>query len=399
MKFVTKDTTKNVLRNVLNGSLLNPLISNIKTWQEAADYVPYGGIYERLWTNLTAYGDVGKTIIYPNFGIRQTGTISSIKINIHARNGATWKLKIFRYNISASLYDFVGESSFVPTTTGIQTFDLTPINVQYGDIPALYTDVGNYPKVTQVNYSLRVKSVAGDISDSNAFDTTGTTAGNACMELYGQRPYIALAGGSTMMGANQGTGNKWFGCEYLAIPEANMVSYPGGNIESEPFYWTKLALDSTLNYQNHALSTNTYANGLSLLIPNALATHSKFVILGFGSNDLATGRTWAQVLSDLDAIKILFDASSSEKLLICDIAPRNDIDATLCGTLRTWNTNIAQWCTDNLATLVPIHDELGQVRIATGYIDDLKTEYSQDGIHLTLLGVKKYAEIMARFIE
>ena len=81
-------------------------------------------------------------------------------------------------------------------------------------------------------------------------------------------------------------------------------------------YYAKLALDSTLNYQNHALSTNTYANGLSLLIPNALATHSKFVILGFGSNDLATGRTWAQVLSDLDAIKILFDASSSEKFRI-----------------------------------------------------------------------------------
>jgi len=74
----------------------------------------------------------------------------------------------------------------------------------------------------------------------------------------------------------------------------------------------------------------------------------------------------------------------------------NDVQAA---TIRTWNANLAAWCLSNNATLIPTHDAMGKIRVSTGQLDDLKTEYDADGTHITQLGVLKMAEIMSPYIK
>jgi hypothetical protein len=64
------------------------------------------------------------------------------------------------------------------------------------------------------------------------------------------------------------------------------------------------------------------------------------------------------------------------------------------GTVRTWNANLAVWCAANGAHLIECHDPMGQVRISTGELDDMKTAYNQDGVHLSTVGVDALAQII-----
>jgi len=199
------------------------------------------------------------------------------------------------------------------------------------------------------------------------------------------------------MGANGGTNNNWYGAQFNGTLGTNAKAIPGGNPLSEIMAQVKVRIP-LLQYQNHALSTNTYAWGLSTGVPASLAVHPKYVIVGFGLNDIDQNRTWSQVESDLNAIKALFDASISENLLISEIQPRTYFDDAKSAIVRAWNVNLADWCTANDATLIICHDALGQIRPSTGEIDDLLSAYNQDQTHLTHAGVDKYAEIIANYI-
>jgi hypothetical protein len=106
-----------------------------------------------------------------------------------------------------------------------------------------------------------------------------------------------------------------------------------------------------------------------------------------GVNDIAAGFVWSSALTNLNSIRSKWTGS----LIVSEILPwtmGSDANNLL---IRTWNTNLAVWCATSSATLFQIHDSMGQTRGSTGQLDDLKTAYDSDGVHLTTAGKTNYA--------
>lgn len=133
---------------------------------------------------------------------------------------------------------------------------------------------------------------------------------------------------------------------------------------------------------DNALGSQTFAWVNSTGMPAAVATNPQAILIHCGVNDISDGRTWAQVESDLDGIK----AQWSGVLFISEILPWTNGTDEQNVTVRTWNDNLATWCAANDATLIATHDAMGQVRVSTGELDDLKTIYDSDGVHPTSAG-------------
>lgn len=384
-------------RTVIPGSGLKPLIKNINDWQTTGDPVLVGGRPSSLWVNSSA-DSADRTFMMPKFSCRQKTTITHIRVRLFQFNGDNpYKLKLFRYNYNTSVYDFLSESEFHPAAVGDQYCALdTPINCEMADTPAIYVPASNSVRIQDTKTIIGcLRSSNGDINTANAFSTVNNYPMH--FELFGYRPYLSITGASTQMGANGGANNNWYGSQFNGTLGTNSVTVPGGNPLSE--IWSRLqSRIPTLRYQNHALSTNTFAWGLSTGVPAALAVHPKVLIVGFGLNDITEGRTWEAIEADLDAIKVLFDASTAEKLFLMEMQPRTGETDAYNATLRQFNANFKTWANNNGARVIELHDEVGQIRLSSGEIDDIKPEYNQDGVHLTHAGVDKFAEIVYRYL-
>ena len=162
---------------------------------------------------------------------------------------------------------------------------------------------------------------------------------------------------------------------YLIADQIGGVDYQNGGIGS-----------STWNTQN----TN-YAQPMIDVLPRVL-------VMSVGVNDVLTlGATWGDTLTRMNAVKTKVDAASKTvHLAVAEIIPCSDADDTEAGTIRTFNTNYAAWCTANGATLLRCHDALGKVRVSTGELDDIADAYDHgDGIHLSAAGLAALAEAVA----
>jgi hypothetical protein len=106
---------------------------------------------------------------------------------------------------------------------------------------------------------------------------------------------------------------------------------------------------------------------------------------------------WATIQSNLNTIKATI--LPWQHLFVDEILPwTNGTDAQVA-TVRTFNANLAVWCAANGATLVPCWGAMGQLRPSTGYFDDLKAVYDQDGVHLKQPGVDQMAAIWKAELE
>ncbi|MDD5102984.1 MAG: SGNH/GDSL hydrolase family protein [Candidatus Peribacteraceae bacterium] len=133
-----------------------------------------------------------------------------------------------------------------------------------------------------------------------------------------------------------------------------------------------------------ALGDTTFAWALSTGVPCAIASGARTIIIHAGVNDINTGRTWADVLADLNSIKALL---TNQDLFIDEILPWTNGSDAQADTVRTWNANLATWCAENNAHLISSHDSMGQIRVSTGELDDLLPIYTFDGVHPTTGGV------------
>ena len=193
--------------------------------------------------------------------------------------------------------------------------------------------------------------------------------------------FLAVTGDSIAAGGN--TATPYLPAIYGGGPNANinaeimfrMTQLPGGDVP----------------YENHAKGTETFAWVASTGAVSAAATNAPAILVHCGVNDISAGRTWAAVEADLDTIKGLIGVNQT--LFIDEILPWTNGNDSHAATVRTFNSNLAIWCAANSAVLISLHDTMGQIRVSTGELDDLKTEYDQDGIHLSQQGVDAVAQI------
>lgn len=145
-------------------------------------------------------------------------------------------------------------------------------------------------------------------------------------------------------------------------------------------------------FENHALGSQTFAWVLSDGAQACVSRSPDAIWIHCGVNDALAGRTWAQVESDLDGIRAVIPSSIG--LILSEILPATSGSDAQSATIRTWNANISEWCSSNNATLLECHDSFGQIRGTTGELDDLKTAYDYDGIHLSQAGVDALAVLL-----
>ncbi len=364
------------------------LQANIIAWQTInRQAVRYAGILPANWglinNSLSTVTAISGVITER---MMQDGYITAVQFYSYDVTGGIVKFKVFRPN--GSNYDFVGQSEniTVPTLIGPMAYQLvTPIACRPGDVFGFYSTAKLGIKAETVTTGVRY--AAGDVSTTNAFATLLNDYHLAIAAL-GAIPYIAGTGDSILEGQTT----------WLSFYDVG----PAGTIVHEPWYQMRLlAPDAFLPYQNHCDGAQTFAWVLSTGVVSALATGAKYIWIGAGVNDVQTGRTWAAVLSDLNAIKVLFDAANttgSRQLMINEILPWTAGTDGNAATIRTFNTNLAAWCVTNNATLVVCHNAMGQIRGSTGQLDDLLTAYDADGVHLTQAGISALAALMFAYL-
>ncbi len=86
------------------------------------------------------------------------------------------------------------------------------------------------------------------------------------------------------------------------------------------------------------------------------------------------------------AVKTACDAAGVT-LIVDEITPPGNQTDVIAAAVRTFNSNYAAWCLSNNVMLVRMHDQMGQIRVSTGQLDDLLAAYDGgDHIHLSLAG-------------
>lgn len=199
-------------------------------------------------------------------------------------------------------------------------------------------------------------------------------------------PFVSIVGDSWAERPNQ-EGALWNGPYRVPPNSGNPASHAGYHMALSRLRFT---------YNVYGLGGETWAEIRSTYLPDALLTNPTAIIAISGGNDLRDPRTWNQVQSDLNACKAML--SPSQHLFVSEIAVGSVYTDAEAATVRTWNGNFATWCAANGATLIPIHDEMAQIRPSTGQLDDLQTAYDH-GNHTTLIGVQKLAQLWFAALE
>lgn len=336
------------------------------------------------WTNPSPSSG-NKDYIDPNpsHAIRQHGTISRIEFDVGGSvQVAGWKVKVWR--LSGTTYSLVGQSeAFTPAAFGIQTRDLTsPITgVQPGDFVGIYVPGGAVINTEYPALTLNIIYVGGDNSVLN--NPALPVDWFPRLKAYGPAPFAVVIGDSIEAGHGE--------TFYRPFLDAGISGDPAG----EPASHIRTNFPD-FTYQNFSRGSQTWAWAVSNAAAIA-ALSPRAVICGFGVNDIALGRTAEQVVADMASFKAAMP--SGTKMFVCEVLPwTSGTDAQAAAT-RSLNAVMSAWCAANGAVLVECHDAMGQTRATTGQIDDLKTAYDHDGIHLKAAGVVALSSLIEQALD
>lgn len=133
-------------------------------------------------------------------------------------------------------------------------------------------------------------------------------------------------------------------------------------------------------------------------ISTILAQDANYLYLDVGVNDVSKGRTLSQYLSDMQDIIDAVVADDTSLLLIGSILPWTDGTDGQAATIRAWNVELSNLCQINDIPFINWTYYFGQERPSTGYLDDLKIAYDEDGVHINEAGNELYATILYEFL-
>jgi len=327
----------------------------------------------QLTTDGTVTSSTGRMFVMDGLPIFCSGNLSEIKL----KNGSatTCKLSIWRGGTR------VWQSATINLTINADnTVEITDtVAVQPDDLLGIWipgsAQTFQYKAFTGVTLRWGADADGSLTSTASLISNASDTA--IFIEAIAVKPMLAVTGDSIFEGHNT----------TLAWHAPFHTTTQGGGITAQPGYVAAKA--KGWGYRNYALGSQTFAWVAATGAPAAFNSGATHVWIHCGVNDIAAARTWAAVETNLDTIAAAKPATTT--LYISEILPANSQDDTESATARTWNENLATWCTANGATLIACHDDLGQVRGSTGELDDLLTAYNFDNIHLTQAGVNALA--------
>jgi len=334
-----------------------------------------GAPISQLTATTGVTGDAGgRMFVMDGLPIQASGVLSEVKL--FADTGMTsCKISIWRSGSKVWQSDTVAL-----VANSVNTIPVTE-EVQVDDLLGVWLPAGKQIKCiacTSVNLKYGA-DVSGSVSSVSGLSTLSNVA--MLVEAIAVKPMLAIVGDSIGAGTNTATG--W------VPPFAGGTK--GGNILAQPGYVG--AKNKNWGYRNYALGSTTFAWVAATGLPAAISAGATHIWIHCGVNDVATSRTWAAVEADLDTIRAA--KPSAVRLYISEILPWTAGTDGNAATIRTWNDNLATWCSANGVTLIACHDPMGQIRGSTGELDNLLTAYNQDNVHITQAGVYKLAYIFA----
>ena len=323
----------------------------------------------------TVDSSTGRMFLNDGLPIQITGTLSAIKV--YSGSATSCNLSIWRAGTK------IWQSESVALTINTVNTIAVSVSVQPDDVIGIWLPTGSvtiqYRDFTGVTLRYAADASASLTSSASLSLSLANTA--LYLEAIAVKPMLAVTGDSIVEGHN--TASPWHAPQHATTQ--------GGTITVQPGYVA--AKNKNWGYRNFALGSQTFSWVASTGFPASVASGATHIWIHCGVNDVATGRTWSAVETNLDTIKAALPAGV--RLYISEILPANSESDGNSATIRTWNGNLATWCSANGVTLVSCHDALGQTRVSTGQLDDLKTSYNYDNIHLTQVGVNKLAYCFA----
>ena len=322
-------------------------------------------------------------------GIRQDGYVRQFQFRVISGNGsASQKIKFKVMRPNGNSFDVVAESDFYAVgSSGAKVLDLSvPLGpFRQGDRIGVYLTPTGFSLASNAGSS--VSAIEGDASGGETY--TDYPGADLLVSAWSHSPVFAIDGDSIPEGHNLGSGNQWHG---------HMHGGPTGNRDADVFNLVAQGIHN-VDYQNFAVGSSTWAQVRSRAAAVA-AVQPGAVLLYCGVNDIAQGRTWAQVQADMYAY--LLALPTETQVFLCEMLPYSGGSAqsdALSATIREWNGYYAAWCDINAATLIPVWDAMGQVRASTGFKDDLIPAYNIGDGHLTLAGVEAMAGLIQPVLE
>lgn len=388
---MTPYTTLQQVRNILQQAGILGVASALRKWkaERLSSRTHYAGADLTGGTGGWGGGTgSGRTFAFDsiNHRIRQGGYIRTVSTSLLSAilGDGTNSIKFKVLRRSGSFYTLVSESEFISpaNVTTRQTFNLSqPMLCEQGDVLAVW--LKGYPAGS--GYSLRgQEGLSGGLVrwiEGETLTSTWNESNNYGIDISGQGilPFIISCGDSIAEGHN--TSSNWHSIYHTG---------PAGNINAEPMHLTKVFVPE-MEYQNFAQGSTTWAD-ISTKVSAINALGPRAVVAAFGVNDVAAGRTWAQISADINSFRSAL--SSNTRLFIQEVLPWTAGTDAQAAAIRSLNTNYANWCAANGATLILAHDAMGQVRPSTGQLDDLISSYNQDGVHLTTAGVAELGRLI-----
>ncbi|WP_146581309.1 SGNH/GDSL hydrolase family protein [Neorhodopirellula pilleata] len=343
------------------------------------------------WTG--GQGAVGRTLVLggPKYQIRQSGFITGgsyrsasffsdvlTRLMILRLTGSTWS--VVASTDLQSGFSADSENDFVLAS---------PLACNVGDYVGLFltrTSDSSSTIVATADANAITYYSQGDFSNggSDIGSEGSDTTYNMHIAVDAVAPYLSVTGDSLVEGHN--TATPW----HSYLHAGNTV---GGNQDAEPGGVIRSILTG-LTQQNHALGSTDFAWCRSTGVPAAVASGASAIWIHCGVNDQDNGRTIEQVISDLDAIRIL--VPSETRLILSEILPWTGSTDSAAAEIREWNSAISEWAASNDAERVLSHAAFGVNRVSTGQPDDLNPDYDNgDNVHLSTDGVQKLAELIA----
>jgi hypothetical protein len=411
----------------------NSFFSKISAWQNGGSPVFVSGVQPSEW--ISGFGCIPDwtlcqssdyTMMYRAGSVRENCSITGITVNVYGTTtNAHWDFKLFRWSVVDSAYKCIASIPFTPagngTVNNVQTFTFaTPVSAMEGDIPGIRTPIlcrlVNGTNLTHPPSTGRdnpkTGAVAGDVplNATALFTDTITTlfpGGGRSDYSYpnmlclSHRPYAVFLGDSIVSSGNHSyptlvAGEKW------TTDQENQAEYhtPGGspgNINFSVPYRLSTRMPANFTYQMFSQSGSQFSDMVGLQSIRAVATNPKIAIIHGGINDIIVGaKNWAQISGNLDTLR---GQLAGITVYLTEVLPYTNGSDAVAASIRSLNTNYAAYCTTYGWKFVPCHDEMGVIRVSTGLLDDLNPAYTCEGLHLQLVGVDKFAEIISRYIQ
>lgn len=342
-----------------------------------------GGILSTTFANnagLSGSDATGRTFVALELTqrIRQHGPITQVRALINAVSGTGGvRFKVFRPN--GSNFDYVSQSELLtPAGTGTQTFDLaSPMECQPGDILGVWLQGTNEIAVKTAALVPSIKWDAANQTGTNWNPGNSVNNFSLCMDYRTAFVTAIDTGDSRSAGHN---GASYFYTFY--------ETGPAGPLTAQPINVLQALIDPTRTdwtYQNFAKGSQTWAHVAGTQFPDIFTTYNltpSYIFTQCGVNDVAAGRTNAAVLADMDTCYAMLPANTY--WLIDEIQAWTAGNDAQAAALRSMNAAMAAWAVGkDRVYITSCHDEMAQLRVSTGQLDDMLAAYDYDGVHMT----------------